>query len=143
MSARKTLSVDIIIRPRGEDATIYSHAEGLHPGEIADWLDRAIIALGREREALGRCGIHGEPDLWEDRADRDEVELASKLNEMRRTSKGWRKDVLREALDCISGDVNARRIIRDAADLIRKPENPDARSPSNASAGNPATRLPR
>ena len=123
MSARRKLSVDVIVRPRGQDATIYSHAEGLHPGEIADWLDRAIIALGREREALGRCGIHGEPDLWQDRADRDEIELVAKLHEMRRVAKGWRKDVLRQALDCITGDVTARRIIRDAADLIRNPNS--------------------
>jgi len=118
MSERKELSVDVIVRPRGENATVYSHATGLDPREIADWLDRAIIALGREREALARCGIHGEPDLWEDRADRDEIELAAKLHEMRRTSKGWRKDVLQEAIGCIANDVNARRIIRKAAGLV-------------------------
>lgn len=131
MSERRELSIDVIVRPRGENATVYSHATGLDPREIADWLDRAIIALGREREDLGRCGIHGEPDLWEDRAERDEVELAAKLHEMRRTSKGWRKDVLREALDCIAGDAEARRIIRDAAGLIKSRE---AASPESLSA---------
>ena len=125
MSERRELSVEVIVRPPGENATIYSHATGLDPREIANWLDRAIIALGREREALGRCGIHGEPDLWKDSADRDEVKLAAKLHEMHRTSKGWRKDVLREALNCITSDADARRIIRRAADLIRPADSPD------------------
>ena len=76
MAGRKELSVDIIVRPRGQDATIYSHATGLDPREIADWrsapekllletefgqkIKEAVEALPPEyREVLIL-------DLWED-----------------------------------------------------------------------------
>lgn len=119
-----SLKLTITLGQRETPTTIHLQAEDISPNDVRQWLERAIIALGAEREALANCGFHGELTLdgFEERCVADEVELAAALSEMQLTARGWRKRALAAAYYSVARDQSARRIIREAAKHIKDRE---------------------
>lgn len=116
------LTLTITLGPRGTHTRIHSQAEGLVPNEVRQWLERAIIALGAERDALANCRLHGELTMegFDERCAADDVELAAALSAMRRTARGWRKKALDGAHHAVAQDQEARRIVHEAARHLRQ-----------------------